>query len=112
MRNSIFSIEVYKHQGLWVFDDDRVGLVKEPFVAGADTLIDSLSKGNDRIVLVFSESPFPSQKLVIEQDTILSASGTNYVCKELNHKLWLCPALNLYYPISPLKIYIDFILPI
>ena len=25
---------------MWVFDDERVGLDKEPFVAGADTLID------------------------------------------------------------------------
>ena len=27
--------------GMWVFDDERVGLDKEPFVAGADTMIDT-----------------------------------------------------------------------
>lgn len=26
---------------MWVFDDDRVGLDREPFVAGADTMIDT-----------------------------------------------------------------------
>ena len=26
--------------GMWVFDDARVGLVQEPFVAGADTWLD------------------------------------------------------------------------
>ena len=40
MSNAIAVIYPYKYQGLWVFDDDRVGLVHEPFVAGADVLID------------------------------------------------------------------------
>lgn len=34
--NSILVMSPYKHQGMWVFDDGRVGLVQEPFVAGAD----------------------------------------------------------------------------
>ena len=40
MKNSIFVIKPYKWEGLWVFDDPAVGLVKEPFVGGADTIID------------------------------------------------------------------------
>ncbi len=40
MNNSIFVIKPYKWEGLWVFDDANVGLVKEPFVGGADTMID------------------------------------------------------------------------
>jgi hypothetical protein len=38
MKNSIFVIKPYKWEGLWVFDDANVGLVKEPFVGGADKL--------------------------------------------------------------------------
>jgi hypothetical protein len=38
--NAINVIAPYKHLGMWVFDDARVGLVQEPFIAGADTLID------------------------------------------------------------------------
>ena len=38
--NSIRIISPYKYHGQWVFDDPQVGLVREPFVAGADTLID------------------------------------------------------------------------
>lgn len=38
--NAIRAIYPYKDSGLWVFDDERVGLDKEPFIAGADTLID------------------------------------------------------------------------
>jgi hypothetical protein len=33
--NEINVIAPYKHQGMWVFDDSRVGLVQEPFVVGA-----------------------------------------------------------------------------
>ena len=40
--NAINVISPYKHHGMWVFDDARVGLVQEPFVSGADTWIDVL----------------------------------------------------------------------
>jgi hypothetical protein len=33
--NEINLISPYKHHGMWVFDDPRVGLLQEPFVAGA-----------------------------------------------------------------------------
>jgi hypothetical protein len=38
--NSINVIAPYKHHCMWVFDDPRVGLSQEPFVAGAGTMID------------------------------------------------------------------------
>ena len=38
--NAINIIAPYKHLGTWVFDDPRVGLMQEPFVAGADKMID------------------------------------------------------------------------
>jgi hypothetical protein len=30
----------FNYEGLWVFDDAAVGLSKEPFIAGIDSLID------------------------------------------------------------------------
>ncbi len=41
--NSINVIAPYKHLGMWIFDDERVGLVKEPFVAGADAMMDRIA---------------------------------------------------------------------
>ncbi len=38
--NAINVIAPYKYLGMWVFDDPRAGLVQEPFVSGADTMID------------------------------------------------------------------------
>lgn len=36
--NAINVIAPYKHHDMWVCDDPRVGLLQEPFVAGADTM--------------------------------------------------------------------------
>jgi hypothetical protein len=38
--NEINVIQPYKHYDMWVFDDPTVGLAREPFVAGADAMID------------------------------------------------------------------------
>jgi len=47
--NSLFVIAPYDYEGLWVFDDERVGLEQEPFVSGADTMIDALVAGIPRL---------------------------------------------------------------
>jgi hypothetical protein len=61
--NAINVISPYKHHGMWVFDDARVGLVQEPFVAGADTMIDrvvaDIPDAERGFMLVFSTTPFP-----------------------------------------------------
>ena len=40
--NSIQLIKPFWHDGTRVFDDDRFGLSREPFVAGADEIITKL----------------------------------------------------------------------
>lgn len=61
--NAINIISPYKHHGQWVFDDPRVGLVQEPFVAGADTWIDhvvaDIPNAERGFTLIFSSTPFP-----------------------------------------------------
>ena len=37
--NAIPAVHPYRHEGLWVFDDETVGLRQEPFVAGADGIL-------------------------------------------------------------------------
>ena len=43
--NAIRAIHPYRHEGLWVFDDETVGLRQEPFVSGADRILDQLAAG-------------------------------------------------------------------
>ena len=56
----------YRHKGMWVFDDEDVGLRKEPFVSGADTIIDhavdtlGIQNARKGFRLVFSANPFPA----------------------------------------------------
>ena len=61
--NAINVIAPYKHHGMWVFDDPRVGLNQEPFVAGADAMIDrvvaDIPNADKGFTLIFSATPFP-----------------------------------------------------
>lgn len=110
--------------GGWVFDDPAVNLVKEPFVAGADDLLSILSEGATQLTVIFASIPFPDYQLKIDKLTeaelaeigrgkgkepYLVDFGTYYQQKDLNHLLWLCPALNKYIPVSPDQIYIKVI---
>jgi hypothetical protein len=56
--NEINVISPYKHNGMWVFDDPRVDLLQEPFVAGADAWIDrvvaDIPDAERGFVLIFS----------------------------------------------------------
>lgn len=123
MQNSIFTIYPYRTEGNgWAFDDETVGLVREPFVAGADDLLSLLSGGAPKMAVTFSDQWFPDHLLVLEQMTkeeLVSAgilrsvddevpSGTFYKQPEREHMLWLCPALNKYYSVSPETIYFKF----
>lgn len=123
MNNSIFTIYPYKTVGGgWAFDDEKVGLLHEPFVAGADDLLSILSNGADKMAVTFSDKWFPDHQLVLEQlsqDELLKLgvidsleehvpSGTFYKEPTRQHVLWLCPALNKYYPDSPNTIYFKF----
>ena len=42
MANAMMVIYPYRLEGLWVFDDERVGLVREPFVVGVSAMIDAV----------------------------------------------------------------------
>ena len=63
LMNAIIAIHPYKYEGLWVFDDAKVGLVQEPFVSGADEIIDRMVQGitdaANGFTLLFSATPFP-----------------------------------------------------
>ena len=65
--NVIRAIHPYRHEGLWVFDHEAVGLRQEPFVSGADGILDRLAAGIPGaaagFTLLFSAQPFPGADL-------------------------------------------------
>ena len=108
--NSLFIIHPYKYNGLWVFDDESVGLVREPFVAGMDTIFDiltaNISQANAGFDLLFSQTPFPSCTTTLTWQR--EEMGGN-IYRETTSALegWLCPALFLYFPTTPTTIYLQ-----
>jgi hypothetical protein len=107
--NSLFVIAPYKYQGMWVFDDPAVGLTKEPFIAGIDTMIDritaDLPNAEGGFRAVFSARPFPGAQHKLEWKR--GESGGNwYYSDDYKMEGWLCPALFKYFPDAPREIYI------
>jgi hypothetical protein len=108
--NAINVIAPYKWHGMWVFDDPRVDLVQEPFVSGADTMIDRVTAdlpGAERgFNLIFSASPFPGHQFRLdwrrEED-----GGNWYFSEQLAMEGWLCPALLLYFAEAPRQLYVQ-----
>ena len=106
--NSILAIAPYRYEGTWVFDDERVDLFREPFVAGADHIIDLLTAhipdADQGFRLTFSAQPFPGHqvRLVLDRPEY---GGYWYSWPERNVEGWLCPALFKYFETAPKEIY-------
>ena len=107
--NSIWVIAPYRFEGMWVFDDPRVGLHREPFISGADVMMDKLvgsipdaAKG---FRLLFSATPFPgySAKLEWRREEY---GGNWYYSPQFDIEGWLCPALFKYFPEAPGEIFV------
>ncbi len=104
-------IHPYRCEGMWVFDDERAGLVREPFVSGADTVIDRMVEvipgAADGFTLIFSDKPFPGHQLVLEWRRE-EHDGNWYYAADLDMEGWLCPALFKYFDAAPASIYTQF----
>lgn len=108
--NQINVIAPYKHLSMWVFDDPRVGLSQEPFVGGADTMIDRMTAGvpdaENGFTMIFSAQPFPGHQLRLELRRP-EGSGHVYGSPDLGMEGWLCPALLRYFDSAPSEIYVE-----
>ena len=107
--NALLVIFPYKYQGTWVFDDTRVGLFREPFIAGIDTMIDkataNIPKAEKGFRAIFSAASFPGANLKLAWRR--EESGGNwYYSDQFKMEGWLCPALLKYFPKAPTEIYV------
>jgi hypothetical protein len=106
--NSLFVIAPYRYNGMWVFDDPAVGLVREPFVSGIDRMIDELvakipAAGNG-FRLIFSPTPFPGYEAKLEWRRE-EFGGNWYFSANYGIEGWLCPALFKYFKEAPRELY-------
>ena len=96
---------------MWVFDDDNTGLMREPFVSGADKIIDvmveQLKNAEEGFILTFSHLPFPGHDLELIRQCE-EAGGWWYHSPVLDMDGWLCPARFPYFDVAPIRIFARF----
>ena len=106
--NSLNAIYPYKHQGCWVFDDPKVDLVQEPFISGADVIIERFAAGipgaERGFRLLFSAAPFPGSNVRLDWRRA-DLDGNWYYSHDLDLEGWLCPALLKYFESPPKAIH-------
>ena len=106
--NAINVIAPYKYLDMWVFDDPRVGLVQEPFVGGADVIIDkvveNIPDAESGFVMLFSETRFPGHQYRLSWRRA-DGSGNYYYSHAHDLEGWLCPALLKYFDAPPKELY-------
>jgi hypothetical protein len=109
--NAIMAIHPYRHNRLWVFDDPAVGLREEPFISGADDIIDRMvqhiPEAEWGFTLLFSAAPFPGHQLAVEWRRE-EFGGHWYYAEVLDMEGWLCPALFRYFEEAPKMLYAQF----
>ncbi|MBW3617953.1 MAG: hypothetical protein KY446_09420 [Proteobacteria bacterium] len=101
------AITPYKHDGAWVFDDPRRGLVREAFVSGADDWMERMGAGvpggAKGFTLLFSAKPFPGARRL--QFRRAAMGGAWYYDPMMKHEGWLCSTLFQYLPAAPRELY-------
>jgi hypothetical protein len=109
MANILMVIEPYWYIDTWVFDDESVGLDKEPFVQGVPEMIDNLVKdipnARSGFRLLFSSLPFSGYQaefIRVREEY----GGYWYRTKDEGAEGWLCPALFRYFETAPESIYV------
>lgn len=112
MANQIFVIKPYWHDGTWVFDDESVGLLREPFVSGVPEILSDLVRdfpdARRGFRLTFSAEAFPDSQLTARRGEA-SAGGCWYSVGEEagGEEGWLCPAMFRYFDEAPAKIHLS-----
>ena len=108
--NSLFAIAPYKlFEDIWVFDDPRLDIYQEPFVSGADTIIDVLTadipSAAEGFKMIFAPQRFPGFTACFVWDRE-EDGGNWYRWSERGMEGWLCPALFKYFEKAPKELYV------
>ena len=117
IENDVSAISAYRDNGFWVFDDESRGLDKEPFVAGADILMDYMSgrildESKNSVNFYFAKRPLPDFDVKLTRHKSDGHDGTYYFVDfpgfnaDKGGPIWLCPALLKFFRKAPRNIYV------
>ena len=109
MNNAMMVIFPYRKNGVWMFDDDAVGLKQEPFVCGVpemiDVLVADIKDAEKGFAAYFSGQPFPGFQMHLER--VREEFGGNwYRLAGTAQEGWLCPALFKYFSEAPSSLFV------
>jgi hypothetical protein len=108
--NQIFTIRPYLWEGVWVFDDLAVGLVREALISGMPELIRmatteaGIPNPERGFVALFSKDPFPGATVELQR-VREECGGNTYSWR--GQEGWLCPALFRYFDRAPERLYVE-----
>lgn len=128
--NQIHVIRPYRFGSSWVFDDERVGLVREPFVESAgqiiDVVVEKLPDAGEGFTLLFSSDAFMGYQKLLHHVTKAEHYGDPTLANLMEpheefgghwyrlHDVvkphidgWLCAALFKYFDKAPKHIYVQ-----
>jgi hypothetical protein len=106
--NSILVIEPYRHAGTWVFDDEQVGLRKEPFISGVPEILDKMvadipgAEKGFRLLFAAQDFPGSTHKFLLRRP---DKGGHWYYSPKYKMEGWLCPSLLKYFRHAPRILY-------
>lgn len=105
--NSIYVIYPRKVNGIWLFTDDRIGVIDEIFVGYINVVIDKLvqdiKNAESGFRLLFSDKSFLNYD--IELTYVNQAFNGTFYMTDKKQEVWFCPVLLKFYNKSPLNIY-------
>jgi len=107
--NQVNVIHPFLKHGVWVFNDEEVGLHEEPFVSNVNPIIELVVGNKTSFTAFISHSFIPEEQIVLQQlldsdnsdigDGWYQMKGTELVC-------WLCPATLKFFEKYPDEIHI------
>ena len=110
--NSINVIHPYWCNGTLVYDDESLGIIREPFTSGMDVLLSSLASQVDGcatgFAVLFSDRPFPGYQHVLKWTS--EHAGGNWYCVEADGRPlagWLGGSLLKRFSTSPDMIFVE-----
>lgn len=110
MKNQCFVIHPYRVMGgVWVFDDETLGLRHEPFVGETNRVIDAILKSKNmpltQFTAIFSSTPLPHADA---EFTLKKSEGKSawYWDSSKTVEFWLCGVVSRFFGRPPRKIYV------
>src|SRR3990172_6723475 len=97
MANTLMTILPYWSQGTWVFDDESVELVAEPFVSGIPEMITEMVKD-----IPNAKKGFQRELIWVREEY----EGSWYRLAKTKQEGWLCPAMFHYFEKAPKRLYV------